>query len=68
MEKVVTKRKLSDFRKRPKSKDLKTAEERLAAMSLICKSRTEDGHVERRFRRIQVRQKEGFNLDSEISA
>jgi len=49
MEKVVTKRKLSDFRKRSKSKDLKTAAELMAAMSLICKSRTEDGNVERGF-------------------
>jgi len=53
MEKVVTKRTLADFRKQPKSQELKTASERMAAMSLICKTRTEDGRVERRFRRVR---------------
>ena len=53
MEIVLQKGKLSDFRKKPKGADLKTPEERMAAMSLICKSRTEDGHVERRFYRIR---------------
>ena len=53
MDKVLVKGKLSAFRDKPKGVNLKTAEERLAAMSLICKSRTEDGHVERRFFRIR---------------
>jgi len=53
MEKVVKKRSLSDFRKKPPESELKTAAERLAAMSLICKSRTEDGSVERVFRYVR---------------
>ncbi|GEM_PF-4728517 len=53
MDKVLAKGHLSAFRDKPKGKDLKTAEKRLAAMSFICRSRTEDGHVERRFFRIR---------------
>src|SRR5690606_28834712 len=53
MDKVLAKRPLTDFRKSSKTKVFKTAAERIAAMSLICNSRTEDGDVERRFRRIR---------------
>lgn len=53
MDKVLTKRPLTDFRKSSKTRPYKTAEELITAMSLICNSRTEDGHVERRFRRIR---------------
>lgn len=60
MEKVIKKQSLADFRKSrdtsmKERKDGKpgTYAERIAAMSLICKTRTEAGTVERRFRRIR---------------
>lgn len=62
MEKIIQKGKLSDFRKKSKGSDLKTPDERMAAMSLICKSRTEDGHVERRFKRAVGRPKDQIDL------
>jgi len=57
VEKVIRKGKLSEFKRRQKKAkrggDLITPKERMLAMSVICKSRTEDGPVERRFFRIR---------------
>jgi len=60
MEKVIKKRSLADFRKSRATTRKKTENathgtyaERIAAMSLICRTRTEDGTVERRFCRIR---------------
>lgn len=64
MEKVVQKRSLADFRKNRGTsrknnqsgmpgRQAEPFAENVAAMSFICRTRTEDGRVERRFRRVR---------------
>ena len=53
MEMVIQKRSLSSLKEVKKGEELKSPAERLAAMAVICKTRSQDGRVERRFRRVR---------------